>query len=263
MKTPISYYGGKQRLLKYILPLIPPHVLYAEPFTGGAAVFFAKSPSEIEVLNDTNRQLITFYEVLKTDYKRLKRKIEATLHSRESHAFARIVYDNFRFFGKVDTAWAVWMLTSSTFSSILGGSFGYDKTRQNTTKKFQNKKNDFLETLAYRLENVQIECTDALQIIRSRDTANSFFYCDPPYFNSNMAHYKGYTEEDFTRLLKTLSKIKGKFLLSSFPSEVLTRYTIEHGWHTKSIKKAVAVSGNIQKTKMEVLTANYPIDVVA
>lgn len=27
MKTPISYYGGKQTLLKHILPLIPKHIL--------------------------------------------------------------------------------------------------------------------------------------------------------------------------------------------------------------------------------------------
>lgn len=43
MKTPISYYGGKQTLLKHILPLIPKHKLYTEAFCGGAAVLFAKS----------------------------------------------------------------------------------------------------------------------------------------------------------------------------------------------------------------------------
>ena len=38
MKTPISYYGGKQSLLKHILPLIPKHKIYVEPFFGGGAV---------------------------------------------------------------------------------------------------------------------------------------------------------------------------------------------------------------------------------
>ena len=45
MKTPISYYGGKQSMLKHILPLIPPHQLYTEAFCGGAAVLFAKRPA--------------------------------------------------------------------------------------------------------------------------------------------------------------------------------------------------------------------------
>lgn len=46
MKTPISYYGGKQTLLKYILPHIPQHRIYTEAFCGGAAVLFAKRPAE-------------------------------------------------------------------------------------------------------------------------------------------------------------------------------------------------------------------------
>ena len=32
MKTPISYYGGKQTMLKYLLELIPVHTIYCEPF---------------------------------------------------------------------------------------------------------------------------------------------------------------------------------------------------------------------------------------
>ncbi len=65
LKTPISYYGGKQKLATKILSLIPEqHTLYAEPFLGGAAVFFSKQASKIEVLNDTNRELINFYKVV-------------------------------------------------------------------------------------------------------------------------------------------------------------------------------------------------------
>jgi DNA adenine methylase len=257
MKTPINYYGGKQRLLKYILPLIPKHTLYAEPFIGGAAVFFAKEQSEIEVLNDTNRQLITFYEVAKTDFDRLKNKIDGTLHSRESHRYASIVYDNWRFFGKIDIAWSVWMLASSSFASMLNGGFGYDKTRQTTTRKFSNKRDGFTIDISKRLENAQLECRDAIDIIKSRDTIYSFFYCDPPYFNSDMGHYKGYTKADFERLLKALSEIKGKFLLSSYPSDILSKYIQKNGWHTFTHKQKVAIHAKATKTKEEVFTTNY------
>jgi DNA adenine methylase len=61
LKTPVSYYGGKQQLATIILGLIPNHRLYCEHFLGGAAVFFAKEPSPVEVINDTNGQLINFY----------------------------------------------------------------------------------------------------------------------------------------------------------------------------------------------------------
>ena len=74
MKTPMTYYGGKQKLVSTILPLFPEHVLYNEPFCGGAALFFSKEPSEIEVLNDLNAELINFYTVMRQDFISLQKK---------------------------------------------------------------------------------------------------------------------------------------------------------------------------------------------
>ena len=54
-KTPITYYGGKQSMLRDILPLIPEHQIYVEPFFGGGAVFWAKEPTKCEVINDEQR----------------------------------------------------------------------------------------------------------------------------------------------------------------------------------------------------------------
>ena len=100
MNTPISYYGGKQRLVNVILPMIPDHTLYAEPFCGGAAIFFAKQPSLVEVINDTNGEVVNFYEVLKTDFERLKARVEVSMHSRQMHSDASVIYNNPHLFGK-------------------------------------------------------------------------------------------------------------------------------------------------------------------
>jgi len=88
MKTPISYYGGKQTLLKHILPLIPKHKLYTEAFCGGAAVLFAKRPADGEVINDISMDITNFYWMAKVYYRDLKQEIEKTLHSRDMHAHA-------------------------------------------------------------------------------------------------------------------------------------------------------------------------------
>ena len=98
-------------------------------------------------------------------------------------------------------------------------------------------------------------------IIQSRDGVESFFYCDPPYYNSNCGHYDGYTIEDFERLLQALCSIKGKFLLSSYPSPILMKYAKQYGWHQWSLESGVSVNAKsgYMKRKVEVLTANYPI----
>jgi DNA adenine methylase len=61
----ISWIGGKRRLAKQILPLFPAHVCYCEPFAGGEALFFLKEPSEVEVLNEINGDLINLYRIVK------------------------------------------------------------------------------------------------------------------------------------------------------------------------------------------------------
>ncbi len=61
VKTPITYYGGKQNLTSEILGMIPAHKIYVEPFFGGGSVFFAKGKSFLEVINDKNELLMNFY----------------------------------------------------------------------------------------------------------------------------------------------------------------------------------------------------------
>jgi len=260
MKPPLTYYGGKQKLAECIISMIPKHKIYGEPFFGGGAVFFAKPQSEIEVINDSNGELINFYRVLKNDYKKLVKEIKCTLHSRESHQIAELMFKNPQLFNEIQRAWAIWTLANQSFASMLGGTWRCDIKDSSTAKRLKNKRNNFTDDCARRLEQTQIENNDAIKVINLWDSKDSFFYCDPPYFNSDMGHYKCYTEKDFENLLQTLSKIKGKFLLSSYPSEILEKYTRKYKWHTKKIEGMhVSVSLGKQKTKTEVLTGNYEI----
>jgi DNA adenine methylase len=262
LKTPISYYGGKQNLLSVILPLFPNHKLYAEPFVGGGAVFWAKPPSEIEVINDTNRELINFYEVVQNEFVDLEKKIRISLHSRSLFNDAIVIYNNPHMFSRIDRAWAVWVMAAQGFSSMLDGTWGYDRTKGTTSHKIAKKRDSFSIDFAVRIQNVQIECTDAIRIINSRDTKDAFFYCDPPYYNSDCGHYDGYSKQDFESLLKTLSSISGKFLMSSYPSDLLKDYSKSNVWFTQELEQTVSVannSGKPQKKKIEVLTANYDL----
>jgi DNA adenine methylase len=187
MRTPLSYYGGKQQLATRILGMIPEHQVYCEPFCGGAAIFFAKEPSKVEIINDANGEIINFYEVLKLNFPALEQEIKISLHSRKQHHQAEVVYANPDMFDRVKRAWAVWMLANISYGCKLDGCFGYDRTGTGS-KKMANKRSNFNVDYAIRLQQVQIECCDALRIIRSRDTPETFFYLDPPYVGYDQRH---------------------------------------------------------------------------
>lgn len=260
MKPPISYYGGKQKLSQRILNIIPQHNVFCEVFFGGGAVYFAKTPSKVEVINDTNGELINFYKVLKTNFKKLEKEIRYTLHSREYHRLAEVVFRYPTLFDEVKRAWAVWVLANQSFASMLGGTWRLDLQRNTSAKRLQNKRVSFTKEYEKRLEQTQIENSDALRIIKIWDKEDTFFYCDPPYYNSDCGHYRGYTEQNFECLLRSLSEIKGKFLLSSYPSELLEKYTKKFKWFTQKIDMPVTVALQRHgRRKTEVLTANYKI----
>lgn len=262
MKTPTSYYGGKQNLVSTIIPLIPKHTTYTETFVGGGAIFWAKPKSEVEIINDYNRELINFYECVQNEYVDLEKMVRISLHSRSLHNDATVIYNNPHMFERLRRAWAVWVLAAQSFSSMLDGSFGYDKIRGTTSQKITNKRDSFTLDLSIRMQNVQVECTDALRVINSRDHVDAFHYCDPPYFNSDCGHYDGYSRDDFENLLKTLSRLEGKFLLSSYPSDILADYQKANNWNVKMLEQTVSVAngtGKPGKKKIEVLTANYDL----
>src|SRR5690606_25498918 len=156
LKTPISYYGGKQNLISTILPLFPTHQTYVEPFVGGGAVFWAKKPSSCEVINDYNRELINFYEIVQNDFVDLEKMIRISLHSRSLHNDATVIYNNPHMFDRIKRAWAVWVLAAQSFSSMLDGTWGYDRSKGTTSKKISVKREGFTIDFSIRLQNVQI-----------------------------------------------------------------------------------------------------------
>ena len=263
MKTPISYYGGKQSMLKEILPLIPEHDIYTASFFGGGAVYWAKEPVKTEVVNDVNMNLVNFYRVLKHSYFDLVKKIGQTLHSRDTYKQAMVIYNCPWLFDDqpVVRAWAFYVLTNQGFGCKIG-TWGYDKSGRAFT--IQNKIDAFVEDLSTRMKYTQIECNDAHKVMMSRDTETTFHYIDPPYIDTDQGHYGGYTEKHFRRDLEVISGLKGKFLLSTYPSDILSEYIKSNGWYTRSVDKVLSASNGAKvkgkrRRKIEVLTANYPI----
>ncbi len=257
MKTPITYYGGKQTMLKHILPLIPKHELYTESFCGGAAVLFAKYPSQGEVINDMNMELTNFYWIAKVCYKELKTEIDKTLHSRDMHEYATFINTHPAFFTQAQRAWAVWALCKMSFASMMDGSFGYD-FGGGMPKKLRNSKDEFTEHLCSRLENVTIESRDALEVISTYDSEKTFHFVDPPYINSDCGHYEGsFDEHCMKKLLQLLETVKGKFMLTMFPFDMIEEYANRNEWIIHRVERTISASKTNRRKQEEWMVCNY------
>lgn len=263
MKTPISYYGGKQQLVSKLVKLIPAHNTYTEVFFGGGSVFFAKEPAKVEAINDINRQVINFYKTAKRDFENLKSEIDCTLFSEEQFIDAKNIYKNAEEADKTNVlrAWSLFVLSHQSFLSILDNSWKFSKDR-NFAETFQRKKEMFDERYMKRLERTQIFCRDANRVLQNMDGENTFHFIDPPYVGTNCGHYDGYTDADFRKLLENIEALEGKFLLTTFKTDVLDEFTKRNGWYQIELRvNSPAKTANLGKKieKIEVFTSNYPI----
>jgi DNA adenine methylase len=281
-KSPVAHYGGKANMVGHILPLIPPHELYCEPFCGGANVFWSRPllasgqpPSPIEVLNDLNRDLINFYRVFKDNPDRLVAMIAGTLHSRAEFDRARDVLRKPADHDATTRAWAYWVTACMSYNG-KGNNYAFgNKLPSDRPKRFDRctrstaNRREALQVVdaggvnvwAKRLALVNAECKDALYCIKTYDTKRSFFYCDPPYINTEQGNYAGYGEPPYIALLETLAGIKGKFILSSYPNAILALAVAEYGWRVdsfdKSLSAAKAVDGKRVERRTELLVRNF------
>jgi hypothetical protein len=108
LKSPLRWYGGKARLAKYLLPLLPVHHRYVEVFGGGASMLLQKPPSALEVLNDPQTDLMDFWRVVKDPdlVTALVAKLQVTSILREEYEWCNRTYD--------------YQASNGTFVTVLG-----------------------------------------------------------------------------------------------------------------------------------------------
>ena len=261
MRTPITYYGGKQNMLQHILPMIPVHRIYVEPFCGGAALFWAKQPSFLEVLNDLNSLVINFYQTILTDFESLNQKITDTIYSEELFNNALKIYQYPYGYSFIDQAWAFWMVTNFAFSGKIGGGWKWGNATGGSHEGvyFLGRKKEFTEAIQLRLSRVQLSCRDALLVIDNRDTPETFFHLDPPYPGADQGHYKGYSFDDMQQLLIRLETIRGKFMFCNYPSDMLLSYCSKNNWNTYSVDQRLSgcKTEYPPRQKTEMIITNY------
>lgn len=257
MIGPISYVGGKNRLARTIIALIPEHTCYCEPFCGGAQVFFHKEPSRVEILNDLNEDIFNFLRICQMHHEELVRYLRYCVVSRKW----------FELFDKTDPATLTDVQRAARFFFLQKNCYGGLVKRRSFVISVEDRSNYNPEALPEliaktheRLLHVELECLPYEEVLRKCDRKSTFFYLDPPYYDRR--HYKfNLEEEDFAALAERLRNLKGKFLLSLNDTPEVRR--LFSGFRISPLTLAYSAQQKPGKKYNELFIANYPLPTVA
>ena len=243
-KCLFAYYGGKQRIATKIIPLIPKHTVYCEPFAGGASVLFMKPWPSVtnsidyrEVINDTNLLVYTFYQQFRDNTEELVKRISLTPYSEKDHAESIIICKNPEKYEPVIVAWAFFVNINTSFSKTLSNGWGRAVFTSNLSYTWYSRIENCFKLLN-RMQGVHISNVDAIKCIQQWDSPQTFFFIDPPYVGTDMGHYKGYTQDDLNLLIATLKNIDGSFILTGYQNN-----SYPADWETYYIKTVNSASG--------------------
>ena len=210
MNSPLNYLGGKSRLAKHIMKLIPEHHYYCEPFCGAAWVFFSKEPSSLEVINDLDGELVIFWRVIQNHLDEFFRYMRFVVRSREIFELEK--RKDPTTLTDIQRAVRYFYLQKNCFGGLTARrTFGTVATSSSLFNLMNLE--DRLLSVHWRLNKVTIESLPACECIKRYDRPTSFFYLDPPYYGT-AGYAVPFGADDYQTLRSTLDDLKGKFILS-------------------------------------------------
>lgn len=250
MKPPICRVGGKSKLRKTIIEMIPEHTCYIEPFFGAGWVYFGKEPSKVEVINDIDKELVNLFKMIKYHAPEIERLLEYEFSGRD--IFEEYKNCTVEYLTEINRAIRFLYVITQSFGG-KGGVYGYGTTSKPKQQIFYK---DILNQLQDRLKNTYVENLSFEKIIDKNDREHSFFFCDPPYIET-CGYGNKFAEEEHLLLSNKLKNIKGKFLLTindhSLARELYKGFNIKEVDVNYSIAKEQKARGKYK----ELIITNY------
>ena len=211
-KAFLAWVGGKSKLAREIISLMPAHNCYCEVFGGAGWVMFKKTPSNVEVINDINSELVNLYRVIKFHFEEFIKQFKFILIARDE--YERLKLSKPETLTDIQRAVRYYYLVRLSYGGkAVDHNFTVAATRMPPINLLRIEEE--LSQAHLRLSRVAIENQHYSKIIERFDLPDTLFYLDPPYFNCEDYYGKGlFNKADFERLRDQLKAVKGKFILS-------------------------------------------------
>lgn len=254
MNSFMSWIGGKKALRDEIISRFPTdYKRYIEVFGGGGWVLFHKNPgNDFEVYNDRNPNLVNLYRCVRDHPDELISELTYALNSRTDFDYIRKVMKTPTEIPDVKRAAYFYQLIRYSYASGLDSYASQPHSMWNNFPLITNA--------CARLQKVVIENKDFEKLIDQYDRPESFFYCDPPYFETE-DYYEdvGFTKADHIRLADRLSSIEGKYLLSYNDCPEIRELYESRGARIESISRLSNIAQRYEAGKQydELIISNY------
>lgn len=250
MKPPITRMGGKSKLRKTIIEMLPEHKCYIELFFGAGWVYFGKEPSKIEVINDVDKELINLFRTIKYHAPEVERLLQYEFSGRdifEEHKNCTLEYMT-----EIHRAIRFLYVITQSFAG-KGNNYGYGTTTKPGQQIFYK---NVLNNLKDRLKNTYVENLSFEKIVDKYDREHSFFFCDPPYFETT-GYGNKFGEEEHLMLKDKLSNIKGKFLLTINDHERVREWYKDFNIREVEVNYSISREEKARGKYKELIITNY------
>ena len=250
----MAWVGGKKALRDEILARFPRNYKrYIEVFGGAGWVLFHKPPgNDFEVFNDFNGNLVNLYRCVREQPEALRNELRYMLNSRLDFEYMKGMLHSQAVLPDVRRAAYYYALIRYSYAA---GTSTFGSQPHAMWNNFP-----LIESAAGRLQKVVIENKDCVKLIRQYDRPESFFYCDPPYYNADQ-YYEAVSSDGFDHagLADALLGIKGKFLLSYNDCPEIRALYDRPGIVVEGISRLSTIAQRYENGKQypELLISNY------
>lgn len=285
MNSLISWVGGKKALRELIYQRFPKdYGRYIEVFGGGGWVLFGKTPERNEVYNDYNNNLSNMFAVVRDQplafiqelgylpengrnifnlYREIisKQRIEDKYVEEEMKKvkvyFTEIQAEEIRTIMMKNRIENQDVQMAVAFFKLIRYSYGSGCRTFGCRAYDVRKTFSTVWDVSERLAQVTIENKDFEELIIQYDRPDAFFYCDPPYYETEGHYEVVFSKEDHIRLCRALRNIQGKFLLSYNDCEFIRELYKDFYIESCSRVNNMALRYDCSSQFPEVLISNY------
>lgn len=254
----MKYPGSKWKVAEWIINHFPAHKVYCEPYFGSGGVFFTKTPSSLETINDINGDIVNLFRVCRDCPEELAAKIAFTPFARDEYIAdyeitgdaieraRRLLVRHHQSFGTTNSNRNSWRNSQTANSPHCAAVW--------------DKLPEIIIEVCGRLKNAQIENVDALRLIERYNDPDTLLYLDPPYLQDTRKrnlYVCEMTDKQHIELLELIKESRSKVCISAYDNPLYNEYLKD--WYSAE-KQTTAQMG---KHRVEKIYMNYQPDLLS